>query len=348
MHTSTAIQNAAGTIKSVQHILVTDEERAQLESSYRHLAFPEGHNGDLERFIADSTTWFLGNAPRSVVRAIQEWKANPGHAGAIIFDNLGVGGDLPDTPINGRRSPDKLNTYSEATSAAVSNMLGQLVAFVAERHGDPVQDLTPVEGKETSLTNQGTNALGWHAEHGATHLALGGTALVLAYLVFFHLRASHDGDAKTLVADYRDAFALLDPATIDTLFSPEFKVKPPKLVAETLPKQARVFRPVPLFTGPREAPQLQGALYGDLTEGLTDKASRALEVLKDALDSVYYQVTTKPGRLVILDNRLALHARAPFEPRYDGRDRWLQRTLVAENLRQFHPWQRRSNRVLSL
>ena len=40
----------------------------------------------------------------------------------------------------------------------------------------------------------------------------------------------------------------------------------------------------------------------------------------------------EPGDLLIVDNNLAVHGRTPFEPRFDGTDRWLQRTFVVTDL----------------
>ncbi|WP_374776248.1 TauD/TfdA family dioxygenase [Streptomyces sp. NBC_01310] len=36
----------------------------------------------------------------------------------------------------------------------------------------------------------------------------------------------------------------------------------------------------------------------------------------------------QPGELAFVDNRVAVHGRTSFRPRYDGRDRWLHRTFV--------------------
>lgn len=42
----------------------------------------------------------------------------------------------------------------------------------------------------------------------------------------------------------------------------------------------------------------------------------------------YTLLCEEPGNLVFVDNRIVLHGRAPYPPRYDGRDRWLQRIFV--------------------
>ena len=79
----------------------------------------------------------------------------------------------------------------------------------------------------------------------------------------------------------------------------------------------------------------------------TPHAEAALEAVKDAFDTVHYGVPTKPGRLVLVDNRLVLHARHPYAPKYDGMDRWLQRMMVTESLWPLLDWQKNSRRILT-
>ncbi|MGE0137021.1 MAG: L-asparagine oxygenase, partial [Ilumatobacteraceae bacterium] len=38
------------------------------------------------------------------------------------------------------------------------------------------------------------------------------------------------------------------------------------------------------------------------------------------------------GDLLVVDNTVAVHGRSPFLPRFDGTDRWLQRTFVVSDL----------------
>jgi L-asparagine oxygenase len=38
------------------------------------------------------------------------------------------------------------------------------------------------------------------------------------------------------------------------------------------------------------------------------------------------------GDLLIIDNNKTIHGRKPFQPRYDGTDRWVQRMLVRKEL----------------
>ena len=38
------------------------------------------------------------------------------------------------------------------------------------------------------------------------------------------------------------------------------------------------------------------------------------------------------GDLLVIDNRRAVHGRSKFRARFDGTDRWLQRTFVVDEL----------------
>lgn len=51
----------------------------------------------------------------------------------------------------------------------------------------------------------------------------------------------------------------------------------------------------------------------------------------EALQACAVKVPLEPGDVMLIDNDLVAHGRAPFQPRYDGTDRWLKRTLIRLN-----------------
>lgn len=266
-----------------------------------------------------------------------------------MIDGFGVDPALPPTPTDGRRSSEKLTSYSEQVLLAVAMMLGEPVSFSNERCGCLITDLSPVKGKESALTNEGSEAeLGWHTEHAASGYLLNPPQRVVDNLVFFHLRGDPRGEAKTLVADVRDALHLMDPDLKAALRKPDYIARVPMLVRAGLPANRHTFANHRILYGSDEHPFVSGALYGDLLEGTTTESISALDGLKAAFDAVQIQVPTEPGRLVVLDNRRVMHGRYPFRPAYDGNDRWLQRCMTTACLEPFRPWQQhRSPRVLT-
>lgn len=67
---------------------------------------------------------------------------------------------------------------------------------------------------------------------------------------------------------------------------------------------------------------------GDLTTGINLFAGEALDALRKAINNVVKEITLKKGQLLTIDNTTTIHGRKPFQARYDGTDRWLQRTTT--------------------
>lgn len=54
----------------------------------------------------------------------------------------------------------------------------------------------------------------------------------------------------------------------------------------------------------------------------------AYDRLGAAIDAAGQPVPLARGDILLVDNDIAVHGRVPFQPRYDGTDRWLKRVLV--------------------
>jgi L-asparagine oxygenase len=63
-------------------------------------------------------------------------------------------------------------------------------------------------------------------------------------------------------------------------------------------------------------------------------AKWALDTLRKALAQVGIGFHINPGDLLIMDNRLVAHARSFFQPKYDGKDRWLPRIFIVVDFHQ--------------
>jgi alpha-ketoglutarate-dependent taurine dioxygenase len=70
----------------------------------------------------------------------------------------------------------------------------------------------------------------------------------------------------------------------------------------------------------------------DLMIGTDDAADDALRTLSAAVADHAESIVLEPGDLLVVDNHAAVHGRTSFTPRFDGTDRWLQRTFVVEDL----------------
>ncbi|MEP7113992.1 MAG: TauD/TfdA family dioxygenase, partial [Ilumatobacteraceae bacterium] len=70
----------------------------------------------------------------------------------------------------------------------------------------------------------------------------------------------------------------------------------------------------------------------DLMIGMDEQADDAIRMLGEATAACHTSIALEAGDLLIVDNAVAVHGRTPFTARFDGTDRWLQRTFVVSDL----------------
>ncbi|MBO0913083.1 TauD/TfdA family dioxygenase, partial [Streptomyces laculatispora] len=145
------------------------------------------------------------------------------------------------------------------------------------------------------------------------------------------LRADHDRRAGMRVAGIRQALPLLTPASRQALFATEFLTTPPPSFGPATATSKPDVKPRPVLSGAVEDPDIRMAQL--VTTPLTPRATAALTEFGRACEATARTLRLTPGDLVVIDNRVTVHGRTAFHPRYDGADRWLQRTYVTTDLR---------------
>jgi L-asparagine oxygenase len=252
--------------------------------------------------------------PVSLLEAIRRYRHEPGDDGLLLISGLPIEEDvLPDTPgVWG--SVESAATVPAALALLIGLQLGEVVAYRAEKNGALVQNVLPVRGMEASQSNAGSWPLDFHVEN-AFH------AHRPDYLGLLCLRSDHDGMASTLVSSIRRVLPALSESDRDILHQPRFVTQmPPSFTSGTHSE------PHSVFDGSGQDPNI--ILDCQATTPLDDEAKDALERLSAALAEAAAPVVLKPGQMVFVDNRIVLHGRSLFTPRYDGRDRWLHRVYV--------------------
>jgi L-asparagine oxygenase len=147
------------------------------------------------------------------------------------------------------------------------------------------------------------------------------------FVMLLCLRADPTGRAGLRTACIRQVLPLLSDRTVDALWAPEFITAPPPSFNLSGPGEAAG----PVLLGDPSDPDLRVDLAA--TEPVTERAAEALRELQDRFDATATTHRLVPGELAIVDNRVTVHGRTEFTPRYDGTDRWLQRTFVLTDLR---------------
>ncbi|KJS53833.1 L-asparagine oxygenase [Streptomyces rubellomurinus subsp. indigoferus] len=274
----------------------------------------------------DSEAWVLAaraaweELPAALRRRVRAFRRDSGPGGALVVRGLPVDeAALPGTPSAGG-SVQRAASVPAALLLMTACGLGDPTAFLAEKSGALVQDVVPVPGQEEFQGNAGSVTLMLHTEN-AFHEHRPDFVQLLC------LRPDHEGVAGSVTASIREALPLLPGPVRDALATRDFTTHPP-------PSFGPGGGPVPrhaVLTGDPADPDVRVDFAA--THGLTPEAKAALLDLEAALHQVARTERLRAGDLAIVDNRVTLHGRTAFRPRYDGRDRWLQRTFAQADLR---------------
>jgi L-asparagine oxygenase len=258
--------------------------------------------------------------PLPLRHCVRQFRRHSGPQGSLVIHRLPVDeAVLPPTP----SVPDSVQreaTVAAAVLTMVACGLGDPAAYLAEKSGALVQDVVPVHGKENFSGNAGSVLLTFHNEN-AFHQHEPDYVLLLC------LRADHDRVAGLRTACLREVLPLMTEASREALFTPEFITKPPP----SFGTDSGTSSPQPVLFGAAEDPDIRMATIA--TTPLTPGAKAALDEFGQACNTTARTIRLTPGDLAIIDNRVTVHGRTAFRPRYDGADRWLQRTFAIADLR---------------
>lgn len=258
--------------------------------------------------------------PGSLRRSLLTYRRNSGRTGALLVRGLSVDeSSVPETPmVSG--SVQREATIPAALLMLVASAFGDPIAFREEKSGAMVQNVVPVPGSEDVQGNEGSVLLTFHNEN-AFHRHRPD------YVLLICLRADHDRVAGLRTASIRQVYDMLTGEHRDALFRKEFVTAPPPSFGSAQTE----LEPHAVLAGALDDPDVMVDFAA--TEPLTERAGEALAELQSLFAEHALTHYLTPGDLAIVDNRVTVHGRTSFIPRYDGQDRWLQRTTVTQNLR---------------
>jgi L-asparagine oxygenase len=305
-------QNPA--LDTMVSLVLSDEDRAAVRGLAADLVADPTGEIDAPGWV-DRARDLSCELPQALRTALRRFRRDPGREGVLLVRGLPVDdADLPPTPtVSGSVQHDPI--LPAAALVLASAQLGEVVAYRQEKNGALVQNVVPVAGKETFQGNAGSVTLKMHTEN-AFHRHSPD------YVILLCLRNDHDNIAGLRTSSVRRAIEQLPPHAREVLGQARFIVNAPLSFGESMPSP----EPCPVLDGDPADPNVRVDFAS--TDPLDVVAAESLDLLRQAIDDVNRVHILEPGDLAIVDNRLALHGRTSFLPRYDGRDRWLQRTYV--------------------
>lgn len=277
--------------------------------------------------------------PRFVRRSLLEFQVRSNADGILLLKGLPIDPGLyhVQTPPHAERAIEKTTFVSERCLAMIGSRLGHLVSYIQEKNGDLFQNLAPVQGQEQVQSSGSSNTrLQFHRETVFHPYAP-------EYLLLFCLRPDHDRVAETTYASITHALPLISEQHRDRLFQPLYQTGIDYSFGNVQTIQGN--GPIlPVLYGNRTDPFLN--YDEDLMQATTPEAQAALDALKQAITQVYRGIKLETGDLLCIDNRRTVHGRSSFVPRYDGFDRWLQRSFVVRDLGKSAPDRQPGERII--
>ncbi|GGV01232.1 hypothetical protein GCM10010495_10340 [Kitasatospora herbaricolor] len=298
-------------------ILVCDDLAEPLDALRAEL--PTVPRQDLPAFLAAAKEAADHRLPAELASALDDFRENGNQNGYLLLRGLRHEEELlPQTPTSTPAPVERNLLAMEAWLALVGRRLGLPTGYRELRAGTVYHDVYPSPGAHHLSSETSETLLEFHTEM-AYHREQPN------YVMLACSRADHENRAATLVASVRNALARVAPEhraellarPMPCLVDMAFRGDDPELGA---------IADVRVLYGEAEDPFL--GYDRELLAPDQEPARAALAALSKALDEVTEAVHLQPGDLMIVDNFRTTHARTPFTPRWDGKDRWLHRMYI--------------------
>ena len=238
-------------------------------------------------------------------------------SGAVLFRGLPIGA-VPATP-HSRDGVAKPNPTSEFLLLSIARSLGQPVGYLPEHGGAIIQNLFPIASTANLQVSTSSNVdLFFHTET-AFHPHRP------RYLLLLCLRG--DPAAQTTLCALDAVIGEFSASEIAVLGQRRFRTGVDASFGGSSNDPGDT---IAVLSGSPKNPAF--VFDADLMIGIDHESDRILQKLSTLISERATSVVLEAGDLFVIDNHRAVHGRSPFAARFDGTDRWLQRTLVVGDL----------------
>lgn len=282
----------------------------------------------------ENAPYYASELPKRIRQFYNKLKTQEDDSGISVLKGWPVE-DLGNTP----ESWDYESSYRPSLdidflSVLLSSSMGDIFGWSTQQKGKLIHDLIPIENKGSAQTGYGsTSELVLHTED-SFHPYKGD------YVCMYSIR--NQDSIGTTVASIRDV--MLEEELKDVLYQKRYMIKPDEshLDGTQLSQTVSDKHLDALYENENKT----SVLYGNPAYpyicfdphytlcGENDQESRdALDALIIKIRNKTQSLVLKSGDICIIDNRKVVHGRGSFKPRYDGKDRWLKRISITNNLR---------------
>ncbi|TCD22660.1 iron hydroxylase [Pseudomonas sp. IC_126] len=278
-----------------------------------------------------------GGLGQEQIAQILDFKMFGNPQGFLRLQGMEIG-DIPPTP-QSRADVHKPDERSEKLLLQATALLGDPIGYVQESGGCIVNNLFPQPTQSRAASSDSFDTeLDLHTEN-AFH------AIQPDYLLLLCLRQDPTAQAITYIASVdhilehlsyeQQAFFLNEPYNFLSDYGPTEKNQ-----------RIDINKHQTVLYGDPDAPFFR--FDPQFMVAYSDRAQHSLDALRRIAWDVVEPVRLARGDLLIIDNRRTAHARSPFPARFDGSDRWMQRTFASCNLAFYTEKLGRQSRIFEL
>ena len=261
--------------------------------------------------------------PERICTILKDFAKHGSKTGYLLINNVPLDkNEIPDTPKNNNyQIGEKLEIST--IQAILLNVIGEIIAYEAECNGHLFQDIVPNKSMAKNQTSLGSNIeLEIHTEQAFSTLR---PDILSLSCIRGDLNAfTHILPVQTILNNITERERkMLENPLWKTGVDLSFKLNGHEFI------EGDIRGPMSIINGTQNDPIL--IFDQDLMTGITEEANNLLKKIID----IYYQNklrhNLKPGEIILIDNRRAVHGRSPFFPKYDGKDRFLVRCFAVFN-----------------
>lgn len=248
--------------------------------------------------------------------------------GITIYRNQRIG-EIPPTPatsiIDDSVTPDSVKVLKEYGS-----ILGHPVSYVQEQNGRLIQNLVPVHKTEyQQISTSSKVELEMHTES-SFHPFRPSYVLLLCLRGDEAVATTYADDFDIVPKLSNEAISILQKKWFTTQIDQSFRSDGQPDVHISTPILEKTTTDWMVWKITYDSWFMKAV--GDGSDESRSQAERALQEMRDAVNSSTKEVVLKTGDLLVINNDCTVHGRKPFQPRYDGTDRWVQRMLVIREM----------------
>ena len=280
------------------------------------LAFPDYHDLNAWNAFRDaSVSLALRHLPEHFAEALDEF-FTPTGIPALMFENLPIDSDLPPSPSDGLRPRDK-EAVSEAVICGIVGMHGEILSYLNEKFGAPIQEVAPIQGMERAQSNAGRVEFGFHSDNAFLPRRFRQNGILL-----YGLR---NQDAATLVLTAGQIMEAAPASLAASLAKPIYRHACP--ASFSLPGAPALSAPCSILWRD-ELGLTRVTAASSSIDPLTPEAVDALEQFRALVRSLEpSRVVVRPGTALLFKDDRVLHGRNSF-----AGSRWLQRAYFTDSL----------------